>query len=112
MREYDAADRNIDRLEQKIERQKAVAKERVESRGRTAMRHNIQNVVNELNSLLEANDKKRHVPDNLKKAVAEAKGEISDLALEIAQKMIGKSLDGNDQKRLVDSFIDELGEQL
>ena len=47
-----------------------------------------------------------------KKAIAEAKGEISDLALEIAQKMIGKSLDGNDQKRLVDSFIDELGEQL
>ncbi len=47
-----------------------------------------------------------------KKAVAEAKGEISDLALEIARKMIGKSLDSDDQKRLVDSFIDELGEQL
>ena len=47
-----------------------------------------------------------------KKAVAEAKGEISDLAVEIAQKMIGKSLDDKDQKRLVDSFIDELGEQL
>ena len=46
-----------------------------------------------------------------KKAVAEAKGEISDLAMEIAQKMIGKSLDDKDQKRLVDSFIDELGEQ-
>ena len=47
-----------------------------------------------------------------KKAVAEAKGEISDLAIEIAQKMIGKSLDDKDQKHLVDSFIDELGEQL
>lgn len=47
-----------------------------------------------------------------KKAVAEAKGEISDLAIEIAQKMIGQSLDDKNQKRLVDSFIDELGEQL
>ncbi len=47
-----------------------------------------------------------------KKAVAEAKGEISDLALEIAEKMIGKSLDDQDHKRLVDSFIDGLGEQL
>lgn len=47
-----------------------------------------------------------------KKAVAEAKGEISNLAMEIAQKMIGKSLDDKDQKRLVDSFIDELGEPL
>ena len=46
-----------------------------------------------------------------KKAVAEAKGEISDLAMEIAEKMIGKSLNDNDQKRLVDNFIDELGEQ-
>jgi hypothetical protein len=71
MREYEAADRSIDRLEQKIERQKAVAKERVEGRNKTAMRHKIQNVVKELNSLLLSNDKKRHVPDNLKKAVAE-----------------------------------------
>ena len=45
-----------------------------------------------------------------KKAVAEAKGEISDLAIEIAEKVIGKSLDDADQKRLVSSFISELGE--
>ena len=72
MREYDAAGRNIDRLEQKIERQKAVAKERVESRGRTAVRHKIQNVVDELNRLLLTDSKKHRVPDSLKKAVAEA----------------------------------------
>ena len=72
MREYEAADRSIDRLEQKIERQKAVAKERVENRNKTAMRHKIQNVVKELNSLLLTNDKKRRVPDNLKKAVEAA----------------------------------------
>lgn len=47
-----------------------------------------------------------------KKAVAEAKGEISDLAMEIAEKVIGKTLDDNEQKRLVDSFIEELGDAL
>ena len=45
-----------------------------------------------------------------KKAVAEAKGEISDLAMEIAEKVIGKSLDGSDQRRLVDGFISQLGD--
>ncbi len=47
-----------------------------------------------------------------KKAVAEAKGEISDLAMEIAEKVIAKKLDASEQKRLVDSFIDELGDTL
>ena len=45
-----------------------------------------------------------------KKAVAEAKGEISNLALEIAEKVIEKSLDSGDQKRLVDGFISRLGD--
>ena len=47
-----------------------------------------------------------------KKAVAEAKGEISGLAVEIAEKVIGKALDDAEQKRLVDSFIDQLGDTL
>ena len=47
-----------------------------------------------------------------KKAVAEAKGEISDIAVEMAEKVIGKALNGAEQKRLVDSFIDELGDTL
>ena len=44
----------------------------IDSRKRTAMRHKIQNVVNELNDLLLNESKKRHVPDSLKKAVADA----------------------------------------
>ena len=43
-----------------------------ERREKTAMRHKIQNVVKELNDLLLSNDKKRHVPDSMKKAVTEA----------------------------------------
>ena len=43
-----------------------------ESRQKTEMRHKVQNVVKELNDLLLNENKKRHVPDSLKKAVADA----------------------------------------
>lgn len=46
-----------------------------------------------------------------KKALNDAKNEISDLALAIAGKVVGRELTGEDQSRLVDRFIDELGEQ-
>ena len=44
----------------------------VEGRRKTEMRHKIQNVVKELNDLLLNESKKRHVPDTLKKSVADA----------------------------------------
>ena len=46
-----------------------------------------------------------------KKALNDAKNEISDLALAIAGKVVGRELTGEDQSRLVDRFIDELGER-
>ncbi|MBQ6835860.1 MAG: F0F1 ATP synthase subunit B [Clostridia bacterium] len=45
-----------------------------------------------------------------KKAVNEAKDEISVLAMEIAGKVVGRSLTDADHAQLVESFIDELGE--
>lgn len=54
------------------EKWRASRKKAVEGRAKTAVRHKIQHVVGELNQLLLNEDKKRHVPDNLKKAVAEA----------------------------------------
>ena len=45
-----------------------------------------------------------------KKALNDAKDEISSLALEIAGKVVGRELTADDQKALIDSFIDELGE--
>lgn len=45
-----------------------------------------------------------------KKALNDAKNEIADLAMEIAGKVVGRSLDGNDQAALVDQFIKQLGE--
>ena len=55
-----------------LEKWQASRKNAVESRNKTAMKHKIQSVVGELNQLLLSNDKKRHVPDSLKKAVADA----------------------------------------
>ena len=55
-----------------IEKWQESRKKGVENREKTAMRHKIKNVVGELNNLLLTDDKKRHVPDNLKKAVADA----------------------------------------
>ena len=45
-----------------------------------------------------------------KKALNDAKDEISVIALSIAGKVVGRELNAEDQSKLVDSFIEELGE--
>ena len=45
-----------------------------------------------------------------KKAINEAKDEISVIAMAIAGKVVGRSLTDTDQAKLVDSFIEELGD--
>ena len=47
-----------------------------------------------------------------KKALNDAKNEISDLALAIAGKVVGREVNAADQTDLVDSFIDRLGDQV
>ena len=47
-----------------------------------------------------------------KKAINDAKNEISGLAMAIAGKVVGRELTADDQSKLVDSFIDELGDQV
>lgn len=46
-----------------------------------------------------------------KKALNDAKDEISDIAMAIAEKVVGRELNGADHSTLVDGFIDRLGEQ-
>jgi F-type H+-transporting ATPase subunit b len=46
-----------------------------------------------------------------KQAINDAKNEISSLAMEIAGKVVGESLDAARQEKLVNSFLEELGEQ-
>ena len=46
-----------------------------------------------------------------KKALNDAKDEISDIAMAIAEKVVGRELNGADHEDLVNGFIDRLGEQ-
>lgn len=46
-----------------------------------------------------------------KKAVNDAKDEISDLAMAIAGKVVERELKNSDQSEIIDRFIEELGEQ-
>ena len=46
-----------------------------------------------------------------KKAINDAKNEMSELAMAIAGKVVGRALSQEDQENLVDSFIEELGDQ-
>ena len=45
-----------------------------------------------------------------KKAINEAKNEISDLAMAIAGKVVARELNAGDQADMIDRFIDELGD--
>ena len=47
-----------------------------------------------------------------KKAINDAKNEISEMALAIAGKVVGRELNAADQAGLVDQFINELGESV
>ena len=46
-----------------------------------------------------------------KKAINDAKDEISGIAVAIAEKVVGRELNAADHEKLVDNFIRELGEQ-
>lgn len=46
-----------------------------------------------------------------KKAINDVKNELSVMALEIAEKVVGRELNAADQENLVNRFIEELGEQ-
>ena len=45
-----------------------------------------------------------------KKAISDAKVEIAGIAMDIAGKVVGRSLTADDQAQMVDQFIDQLGD--
>ena len=53
-----------------------------------------------------------HIRQEKKKALNEAKDEISDIAMAIAGKIVGRELSAADQSSLVDSFISEMGNRV
>ena len=52
----------------------------------------------------------RDIAQEKKKALNDAKNEISDIAMSIAGKVVGRSLNEADQSQLVDEFINKLGD--
>ena len=46
-----------------------------------------------------------------RKAASELQGEISDLAVSIASKVVSKELNAADHERLIEQFIEELGDE-
>lgn len=47
-----------------------------------------------------------------RRAINDAKDEISDMAMAIAEKVVGRELNAQDHTQLVDAFIAELGDQV
>ncbi len=45
-----------------------------------------------------------------KQAMHELKGQVSGIAVDIASKVLGQDVDGKKHQKLIDTFIDELGE--
>ena len=53
----------------------------------------------------------RDAEQEKRKALNDAKDEISGIAMAIAERVVGRELTGADQSALVDHFIDELGDK-
>ena len=53
----------------------------------------------------------KDIAQEKRKAVNEIKDEIGDMALEIAGKVIERELSAKDHEKLIDEFIDKVGEQ-
>ena len=76
--------------------------------------HREEDIIRQANAEADAIREKAQadIAQEKEKALQEAKHEIADLAMDIAGKMVGHSLTGKEQEKLVDRFIEELGEGL
>ncbi len=105
LREYETSGRKIDRLEEKVQKQRESAKAKVESRRRTEERAKIQKTLDTLNRYLLHPTDTVHVPQALQSSVA--------AALEAANSMILNSKSESNAKRLADyaALMQKLEEQ-
>ena len=115
---YDAADSakaSAEALEKEYQQKLSVAAETSErlvkeatDRGRIREEEIIRSANREAGAILEK--AAADIAQEKKKAINDAKDEISDIAMAIAEKVVGRSLNAADQASLVDHFIEELGE--
>ena len=111
----DAAKDSALALEQAYRERLAVAQETGDTLVKEAMtrgKNREEEIIRQANREADAIRQKasEDIAREKKKALNDAKDEISALALEIAGKVMGQTLDEDRQQKLVDSFLDELGE--
>ena len=116
---YDAAGKakeSAAALETEYQQKLSVAAETSERMVKEAVvrgQHREEEIIRQAN--LEANairDKAAaDIAQEKKKAINDAKDEISEMAMAIAGKVVGRTLNEADQASLVDHFIDELGDK-
>lgn len=115
--EAEAAKAGALELENQYRTQLAAAQETSDTLVKEAMargKNREEEIVRQANREADAIREKaaQDVAREKKKALNDAKNEISSIALEIAGKVIGESMDGEKQQKLVDNFLAELGEQV
>ena len=115
--EADEAKRNAQALETEYQQKLSVAQETSEQMVKDATargKAREEEIIRVANMEAEAiRDKAAaDIAREKKKAVNDAKNEISSMAMEIAGKVIGRALNDEDRSKLVDDFIEELGEEV
>ena len=113
--EADTSRNNAKALEQEYKEKLSAATETGErivkeavARGQSREEEIIRNANQEASSILEKAS--RDIAQEKKKAINDAKNEISGLAVAIAGKVMERQINEDDQKQLIDRFIDELGD--
>ena len=78
------------------------------ARGRTREEEILRQANREASAILDK--AAADIAQEKKKAINDAKNEISGIAVAIAEKVVGRELNNADQNQLVDDFINRLGE--
>lgn len=111
----DAALNNAKQLESEYTEKLSAAKEESAEIVKNATKK-AQNRSDEI--IAEARDEARGIVDKAnadvekekKRVVNQIKDEISDMALSIASRVVSKEIDGKTHEKLIESFIDEIGD--
>lgn len=113
----DAAKENAQTLEASYKEKLAIAAQTGEAMVKEAVlrgQNREEEILRQANAEADAIRRKAaaDIAQEKKKAINDAKDEIADIAMDIAGKVVGRSLNTQDQAQLVDKFIDQLGESL
>ena len=113
--EADKAQKSAEALEAEYAQKLSVAAETSQRMVKEAVQRGQEReaeIVSQANAQADAIRQKAaaDIAQEKKKALNDAKDEISGMAMAIAEKVVGRELNVQDQERLVDSFIDALGD--